>query len=87
MRFWLPTCRLKKFYKWLRLLINSFNMCGLLNEILFSKEKEIVVAQEKLPLEEIKSRLHNSNFETRDFYNSLQQAKNVALIAEIKKAS
>lgn len=63
---------------------------NILEEIIAYKKTEIDQVKEKLPLQKLKNLIKQNKYKKRDFYQSVKNRinqKQIALIAEIKKAS
>lgn len=58
-----------------------------LKQILAQKEIEVAKSKERLPYNELMSRLGQENIILRSFKDRIRQSQTIALIAEIKKAS
>ena len=63
---------------------------NVLEEIIAHKKIEIERSKEKSPLDKVKKLINQKNRKKRNFYNTIKNKidkKEIALIAEIKKAS
>lgn len=68
--------------------MNEIKLHSLLEQIIDKKVKEISIQKEKLPLEKILKEIEKTNYQKRDFKNSIKRKdKRLSLIAECKKST